>query len=200
MIKSASRSSLVEDVKYTSMSAGVVPSNEYLISSTLLTQNEPSVTFDVSSFAGVYKHLQVVLAGRSDESVYFSGLRVRLGSGSIDSGTNYSTHQLYGYNGSVASGGEINTTWMFSGAVFGASAPANFFGGTVIDILDPFSTSKNTTIRAFSGSAGGTGANAVVSLESGVWRNTSSVGLVQILRTGSNFVSGTRISIYGVTA
>ena len=46
MIKSASRSSLVEDVKYTSMSAGVVPSSEYLIESRVLDTAVPSITFD----------------------------------------------------------------------------------------------------------------------------------------------------------
>ena len=62
MIKSASQSSLTSNIKYRSMSAGSVPSSEYLITSTVLTQNEPSITFDVSGLSAQFRHLVLLEA------------------------------------------------------------------------------------------------------------------------------------------
>lgn len=184
MIKSASRSSLVEDVKYTSMSAGVVPSSEYLISTTVLTQNEPSVTFDVSSFAGVYRHLQIIANVRSTAGanavITFNG----------DTSANYSWHLVYGNGSTVLSTGAANSSNM----ILFSQAPstANIFLPNTIDILDFANNSKNKTIRSLCGAP----SLNEIALFSGAWRNTAPVTSITISLT--SFVAGSRFSIYGV--
>jgi len=194
MIKSAAQSSLLNDTRYTSMSAGVVPSSEYLISTTVLEANTPSVTFDVSSFAGVYKHLQIVIVARSNGPFNDDAIRIRFNS---DSGSNYSFHQLIGNGSSVTSSAATSQTGTFPIQIAGNASAANVFGGGVLDILDPYSSSKNTTVRGFSGI---TTANLVM-LRSGAWLNTASITSITLNGVdGGNLLTGSRFSIYGVTA
>jgi hypothetical protein len=199
MIKSALQSSLTNDVKYRSMSAGAVPSSEYLIATTVLTQNEPSVTFDnLGQFAGVYKHLQLIAsvstsltAGGDDQ------LRMRFNGDAVD--TNYRAHTLYGFNNSVSSEDTQSYNRGFAGYV-ATAANANSFGAVVIDILDAFNTGKNKTSRTFSGFA--SGSLPIVGLYSHLWMNTAAINSITISqRNGTqNLIQNSRFSLYGVTA
>jgi len=187
LIKSALHSSLVEDIKFNSMSAGVVPSSEYLISTTVLTTATPSVTFDVSSFAGVYKHLQIVYAARS--SVPQTGIFSRLNSLS-----SYSAHYVLGSGSSVVSGGFTSQSRAQIGLVTGTDATANHYGAGVIDLLEPFSTTKNKTTRGLSAS------NFAVILMSSLSMSTDAVNTWELTPDSGNFLAGSRFSLYGVTA
>jgi hypothetical protein len=180
-------------------SAGGVPpivSDYELIETVTLGSTQTSVTFDVSSFASTYKHLQIRATARATSGALQS-MNMRLGSPSIDSAGNYATHQLFGYNGSVGSGAAVSSTTMIVGVSAGSSQTANIFGATVIDILDIFSSTKNTTTRSLSG-VGNSSTNGDIELQSGHWRNTASVQTIEILTVGSSFASDSRFSIYGI--
>jgi hypothetical protein len=178
---------------------GVVAGDYELIESNILTGTTGSITFsNLGTYSSVYKHLQIRLAARSTAAEVLTGVRLRLGNGSPDASTLYSTHQLYGYNGSVASGAQINQTWAFCSAVAGASAASNIFGAVVIDLLDPYSTTKFKTTRALGGVAAGTGTNAAIEFVSGNWRGTSSVTDAQVLPASGSWATGSRFSIYGL--
>jgi hypothetical protein len=80
-------------------------------------------------------------------------------------------------------------------AITGATATANAFGACVIDILDPFETTKNKTIRGL------TGANTVVSLSSTFWNFTTAVSSIELSAfSATNFLVGSRFSLYGIKA
>ena len=190
MIKSASRSSITNDQKYRSMLAGTVPSSEYLITSTLLDANTPSVTFDVSSFAGVYKHLQIAYTAKQTNS----GSVGIYGRFNGDTAANYSWHYLAGNGSAVSSSALTSTTSMLVGSAFGTST-ANAFGAGVIDILDAFSTTKNKTVRSLEGRA-----TEWIALESSSWRNTASLTSITLFPDVYSFVAGSRFSLYGLTA
>jgi hypothetical protein len=180
------------------MSAGVVPSNEYLIQSTLLESTTPSVTFDnLAQFAGVYKHFQIVFAARSDRNQNADSSFIRFNG---DSGSNYSWHSLrVADTSAVGSEGFASQTLMRSGRTSSDTTTSSVFASSVIDILDPYSTTKNTTIKFFNGFMAAT--SNWVELGSGAWYNTNaltSITLDQVF--GSNFVAGSRFSLYGVTA
>jgi hypothetical protein len=64
----------------------------------------------------------------------------------------------------------------------------------VCDILDPFETTKNKTIRSLAGY--GSGGN--VNLYSGLWINTSALTSITILASSGNFASASRFSLYGI--
>lgn len=198
MIKSALQSSLTNDVKYNSMSVGNLPSSEYLIQTTLVGAT-PAATVefsDLGQYAGVYRHLQLVFVSRGNRSsadtsdiyVQFNG----------DTGANYNSHYLRG-NGSamesVAYTSSNNNGVFLSQANTGAIQTANSFAVAIIDILDPFETTKFKTVRAL---AGVTGVVNRIFLHSGAWRNTASLTSITLDDTAGNFTQYSRFSLYGV--
>lgn len=193
MIKSASQSSLTNNIKYRSMAAGVVPSNEYLIQTSLIQNNTTAfVDFDVSSFAGVYKHLKLVTATRGTSSgtaadevlITFNG-----------QSSTYYTHRMASSSGSVSSSA-------FSGNYVSqnprTSSGTLFFVGAEIDILDPFNPNKNTTVRSLFGGSGSSH-NTIVFNSVG-WFSTAIITNIRLSAEANYFGQGTRLSLYGVTA
>lgn len=193
MIKSASQSSLTNDVKYRSMSAGAVPSSEFLIQTSLIGNNTTAfVDFDVSSFNGVYRHLKFVTTTRGTSSgiaadevlITFNG-----------QGSTYYTHRM----GST-SGGSVASS-AFSGNYVSqnprTSSGTLFFIGAEIDILDPFNSNKNTTVRSLFGGSGSSH-NTIV-LNSVAWFSTATVTNIRLSAEANYFGQGTRLSLYGVT-
>ena len=172
---------------------GVVGGTDYeLISSTILGSAQSSVVFDVSSFSTSYKHLQVRWVARSSSAEQITGFYSRLNG---DTGSNYSLHTLFGNGSGVFSGNATSTTVAITGIQPGANAPANTFAAGVIDLLDPFSTTKNKTFRTLSGAAM---TDNRIDLHSGNWRNTAAVTSWTVFPQAGNFVTGSRLSIYGI--
>lgn len=197
MIKSALQSSLTNDVKYRSMSAGSVPSSEFLIQ-TIEVGSTPlaSITFDnLAQWTGIYRHLQIVISARTNRAgapdspvgIQFNG---------VTSG--YALHLLEGNGNNVTPGALTSQSTGFLGSVNGSTAPAGAFGSIVTDILDFSSASKNTTARSLAGQSSSV---PYVYLTSTLFDSTSPVTSITINeRTGASFVEGSRFSLYGVTA
>jgi hypothetical protein len=165
-----------------------------LISTTILPSAQASVVFDVSSFSSTYKHLQIRATMRSTRGGSDSLYYIRFNG---DSGSNYQAHFLRGTGSAVNS--ESPTASYPSGIVVYGGLPSTDttgnYGGNVIDILDSFSTTKNTTTRALVGQAA---AFNRVALESGAWFNTASITSITLTDVFANFSIGSRFSIYGV--
>lgn len=196
MITSLTRSLISSKSWYRSMMAGNTPYTDPgfdLLSTTILSGTAASVTFDVSTYAALgYKHLQIRLTGRSSRADVESNFDIRFNS---DTGANYSRHLLQGNGSAVQSGATASSTSAYVGNLPAASSTANLFGATIIDILDPFSTSKNKTVRSLSGQ---TSFNLII-LASGAWYSTAATTSLTLLdRNGANFITGSRFSIYGV--
>jgi hypothetical protein len=174
-------------------SAGSAPTGDYeLISTTVLGSNQASVVFDVSSFASTYKHLQIRSVARTARNENGDILSLRFNG---DSATNYRWHKLFG-NGSTV----VSTTYpenrLELARVPAATSTTNAFGGQVVDILDPFSTTKNTTARCLFASE--MVALSEVGLQSGFWNNTASITSIEVRGDNGNLVAGTRVSLYGI--
>lgn len=191
MIKSASQSSLTNDVKYRNLDTFNVPSSEYLIETVLIGSTTASVTFsNLAQYAGVYKHLQIAAVGKTDRAAANDNVIIRFNG---DSGTNYSIHNLQGTGSSVVSGAGANETKVIARAIGGNTGN---FGAVIIDILDAFQTTKYPTVRSLGGYA-----NVQVELGSGSWRSTAGISSITLDQdVGSNFLTGSRFSLYGVTA
>jgi hypothetical protein len=155
-----------------------------LISTTILGSTTSAVTFDVSSLASTYKHLQLRTVTRST-----GGGNANMTFNS-DTGTNYSWHLLYSNGSSVLTTFGANSSNML--VTSSVPTAANVFTPNVIDILDFASTSKNKTIRSF----GGSSATNEVVLFGGAWRNTAAV--TSVTMSIGSWVSGSRFSIYGI--
>jgi hypothetical protein len=109
---------------------------------------------------------------------------------------NYYYHGLYG-TGSVA--GAENSQSLAGARVaqaHGANDTANAFSASVCDLLNPFSTVKNKSIRTLNGL---TASQTRVFFASNSWLSTSALSSITIVGgAGGSFVSGCRFSLYGV--
>jgi hypothetical protein len=165
-----------------------------LISTTILGTTTADVVFDVSSLGSTYKHLQIRMVARgSGATTAIRDLFIRL---NANTGNNYSAHNLRGGGVSVSSTGAASLNVIAQEPIFvGNSNTANIFGAAIVDILDPFSTTKNTTVRT---TTGFTAATSRVSLGSGAFYSTAAITSVTIFPDSDSILAGSRFSIYGI--
>jgi hypothetical protein len=176
---------------------GAAFSSDYeLISSTILGSSTPSVSFSsLGTYSSTYKHLQIRYTLRGDRASDAEGIICRLNG---DSGNNYANHQLFGNGSSVGSGAQTSFSSFELHYTSAATTTANVFGSGVIDFLDAFSTTKNKT-RRVSYSMGVHSGFSGVYLISGVWMNTAAITSIAFTpQFGSNWVTGSRFSLYGI--
>jgi hypothetical protein len=135
----------------------------------------------------------LVARGTDPSAFQLTGLRYN-----GDTTSSYAGHELYSNvaASSAASYGEANVSVMRLGWVSGGNSVANNFSSMIVDILEPFSSTKNTTFKAIGGmvDAGG----RIAQLHSGLYNKTDSITTATIDANGDNFVAGSRFSIYGI--
>lgn len=194
-----SSSSFGDYQRYLSALAGntayVATGDQEILITETLTTNQSSITFSsLDTIASEFQNLQIRMTARSNRSSDNSEFDLRFNS---DSGTNYTWHYMRSTGSATESGGggSLDSVRVYQ-SLTGATNTANSFGVTVIDILDPFETTKNTTIRAITGFQGSL--NRVL-METGSWLNTDAVTSISLTEYyGSNFISGSTFSLIGV--
>ena len=153
----------------------------------------PSVTFDLSSISG-YTDLVVIVSARSVFSAAEVAGFVRVGNGSIDTGSNYSSTRLLGTGSSASSARATNVTRIPWDAIPGATSAAGNFCTTIIHINN---YSNSTTFKTFL--IRSNEPNNYTEATVGLWRSTSAINQVQIYGDGgANLAVGTVISLYGI--
>jgi hypothetical protein len=166
-----------------------------LLETQILGSTQASVTFSsLGDYATDYKHLQIRMLTRSTRASNIDLLNFRF---SGDTGSNYSHHELGGGGGgsTAYSGAATSTAFMTQGYTSGNTTAANSFGAHICDILDPFSTTKNKTIKSLGGY---TGVTQYVTLFSGNHRNTAAITSIFIQTQIGSLVAGSRFSLYGI--
>lgn len=201
MIKSASQSSLTTDIKYRNMGAANVPSNEYLIETVIVSGTATSgIAFEnLAQYAGIYRHLKIVLTARSGTGSG-SAADMRING---NSGDNYTTHFLIGNGSSVTSSAAttIGTATRAIVDIFNISPnTSEGWHAAEIDILDAFSTTKNKTVRKLGGRLANDQGITLVELISGCYRSLDIVSSISLYSRGTTLSAGSRFSLYGVTA
>lgn len=163
-----------------------------LLETQVLGSAQASVTFSsLSTYASTYQHLQIRMIGRTTRAVTEDGAtRILLnGDGTLG---NYRAHFLVGTGSNVVSYDSGNNPEL--GSFPGANAGANQFAPMVIDLLDPFETTKNKTMRMIAGLSGSFNS---VRLHSAVRFNTAATTQIDISATAGNWAIGSRFSLYG---
>jgi hypothetical protein len=193
-VQSLKKSGIINFAKYRSMLAGNFSGDYELIETQILGSNAASVTFsNLGVYSSAYKHLQIRIAARSSDSAPGVGVYSRL---NADAGSNYRAHYLLGNGSAVLNGGlNVGTTGL-SGIISAGGSAANNFGVAVIDLLDPYSTTKNKTLRTLTGITDA--AQNRIDLHSALWMSTASLTSWQLLPELGNFVTGSRFSLYGM--
>jgi len=143
----------------------------------------------------MYSHLQIrgySLASASNEDVL-----VRLGNGTIDTGSNYSFHEMRGVgNGGPSSTSFSNQAFMYAGSNTGSTTYPYVF---IVDILDYKNTNKYKTIKVLSGTdRNANNTTGTVSLFSGNWRNSSAIDTIRLYVPSGYFNSGSHFALYGI--
>ena len=199
-----STAGIVNYEKYSNLRAGIpLPATESfdLLETQVLASAAASVTFSsLSSYAADFQHLQIRYVARtattaSERSVVY----LRLNS---DEANNYSRHVLLSSDpaSSVVSVGNANQNYLEAPPVASsAGGNTNSYGAGVVDLLDPFETTKFKTSRAIGGYMTSTSSfYHKVMLASSAWRNTAAVTSIKIDTPGTTWVTGSRFSIYGL--
>jgi len=153
-----------------------------------------SVTF--SSIPQTYTSLQIRCFGMVTLGISTNRLKLNFNS---DTGNNYAYHSLIGDGSSVSTETGINQAAIDNmGTVMGSTyAPAP----TIIDIHDYTATSRNKTVRSFTGADGNIASGSFrILLSSGLWMNTSAITSIDVALTNGSlaFTTSSVISLYGI--
>lgn len=166
------------------------------IASVTAAGGETSLTF--SSIPSTYEHLEIRGIARDTIALNSAaGVNLRFNG---DTGANYVRHWMRGDGTSASAGGNTGFDSMnFIGGSIGDSSTASAFGASIISIHDYKSTTKNKTVRGFSGSDANTASsNFYVVSNSGLWLNTSAITSITILPGQTAFKAGSTFALYGI--
>lgn len=158
-----------------------------------------SATITFSSIPSTYQHLQIRGIWRSTGSGTSGSQELQIYFNS-DTGTNYVRHYLQGNGTSASAGADTAISGGFYiGNGTGGGTTSNIVGANIIDILDYASTTKNKTVRGFSGADINSGTTtSVVRLGSGLWTSTAAISTIVIKDIYANFSTQTTFALYGI--
>jgi hypothetical protein len=160
-----------------------------------LASNTATVTF--SSIPSTYQHLQVRINSRCTRAAANGNLNIQLNS---DTGANYTYHELAGDGATTLVGGATAQTAPSISRSPGTTTNADVFAGTIIDIHDYASTTKNKVLRSFYGYDNNS-ATVIgnVGMRSILWLNTAAITTLTFTSaSSSSFTSGSVFSLYGI--
>ena len=157
-----------------------------------------TATITFSSIPATYTHLQLRWIARDNRATYNdSELLFRVNS---DTGNNYAWRYLRGNGATVEAERTIDTS-SWTQTVTASSATNNFCPG-VMDILDYANTNKYKTMRTLVGydnNNSGTGSVGLLSIRSGLWRNTNAITTLTITSSlGSSINQYSSFALYGI--
>jgi hypothetical protein len=147
------------------------------------TLGSTTSNFEFTSISGAYTDLIIVISGFANPA---QNLNMRVGNGSVDTGSNYSGSYLSTGSPSPTSGAVTNQSNALVGAIY---TDIN----TVIIQLQNYS--NTTTFKTFISrqNSVATQVGAYVSL----WRSTAAINRIQFI---NSFNQGTSLTLYGIKA
>ena len=157
---------------------------------------------EFTSIPATYQHLEIRGILRDNRSIgsgiWWSDLFVEMGNGSIDTGSNYAMHRLYGDGGSAGASNSTSQTkinW-WECVPNTQYIAASIFNGTVISILDYANTNKFKTVRGLMGFDSNS-VQSRIQFASGLWRSTSAVTNIRI-STSATLQQYSQLALYGI--
>ncbi len=169
--------------------------NSYESIATVTVGAGGSSSIDFTSIPNTYKHLQIRMGSKINNASDWVTIAMRVGNGSVDSGSNYAYHDIFGQGSSVTAQAATSQNRMYIGWASGSSYSS--LGLVVLDLLDYANTNKNKTVRSLTGiDNNGSG---IISLESNLWMSTSAVNTISIFpHSGTAFQQYSHFALYGI--
>ena len=177
---------------------GMLPGGAMESIGTITVGSGGAASLEWTSIPSGFQHLQIrcVLRGATADTV--TELRWRAGNGSIDTGSNYANHLLYGNGSGAFATGYSSQAYAWLGTPTASTATASVFGAFIIDILDYASTSKNKTVRAYGGrDVNGSG---IAFVSSAAWLSTSAIDTLRLYPGVGDWGQYSTAALYGVRA
>jgi hypothetical protein len=162
----------------------------------IATYTAPSAqsSYTFTTVSTDYTDLILVFNGNLAVSDY---VLLRVGNGSIDTGSNYSATRLIG-NGSTATSGRSS-----SAAYIQFSDVMNTGGDNAIMHFQNYAntTTYKTVLSRTNTPITSGGETGTTSASVGLWRSTSAINTIQIYTyAGQNFTTGSTFTLYGIKA
>lgn len=150
-----------------------------------------------------FQHLQVRMISQQGSG---SGSGLIYGLLRFNSDTtagNYTSHHLYGTGAAAGADALIGTSYSYAYNAFSYlnTSTSSIFSAHIVDILDYANTSKNTTVRSFTGWDGN--GSGDVAVTSNLWLSTAAVTTVTLFPNAvasRTFKQFTTAALYGVKA
>jgi hypothetical protein len=150
----------------------------------------------ISSIPANFRHLLLVVHGRSTNASADDGLRVRCNG---DTGAVYDFQTLVATGTTVAAGENIGASFVLVGRIPAANATAGLVGSAVVDIpdyaqttLDKTLLSRNTNKRA--AAAGGLDTR----VHTGTYRSTAAIHTLNVAADLGLLAAGSVVTLYGM--
>jgi hypothetical protein len=159
------------------------------IATTTLGSASNSVSF--SSISGSYTDLILVATGKN--STGFDGIDIRVGNGSLDTGSNYSQTMLNGNGSSAQSSRDSSATSMTNMGITSSSTEQ-------VSIYHFMNYSNTTTYKTVLARSNVTDFRVAAII--GLWRSTSAINTIQLRSDNAsyNFTTGSTFTLYGIAA
>jgi len=178
-------------------SSGVPPVTGSFESIATVTAAGGEASLSFTSIPSTYKHLQIRGIGKAN-FLSSATLWTTLNFNSDTTAANYANHQLTGDDSAVAASGATATgAIQVSSLVSNDGSETNMFSAFIIDVADYNSTTKNKTVRSFSGNERNT-TPSIIELSSGLWINTAAITSMTFNRPGFTFIAGSTFALYGI--
>ena len=169
---------------------GVIAVGDFESIATITVGSGGVADVEFTGIPNTYQHLQIRAAYICSST---TNPYLRVGGASIDTGSNYSWHHLYGTGASVANNGNSSQTFSY----FGYSQNATHPNVGIIDILDYTSANKNKTFRVLAGQD--TNGGGEVALWSGAWYNSgTAIERIKLYAVSGNFSQHSHFALYGI--
>jgi hypothetical protein len=163
-----------------------------IVTTTIANNSTNSYTF--SSISGSYTDLILIVSGSLYGGANRSSLAVRVGNGSVDTGTNYSNTQVSGNGTSAYSARGTSQTFLFGGLISEAICT------NTVHFMNYSNTTTYKTTIGRGNSTGQTATQDVCALVN-LWRSTSAINTIQVyIADGSFYTSGAQLTLYGIAA
>lgn len=164
-----------------------------LASSTL---GASAASIDLTGIPQDWAHLNLIAYLRGDTAANTIALRLRF---NADTGSNYDRQHMLAYATTVESAEAFGETSAFVGDAPAATATANVFSALTIDI--PYysqATNNKSATTSWADKYGVTTEDLVVGSAAIFWRSVAAITQVTLFPASGNFVSGSRVSLYGM--
>jgi hypothetical protein len=157
-----------------------------------------AASIDITGIVGVYAHLRVVVYARADPAAAAVAIGMRFNG---DVAANYDYESLVVAAAASTATESLAAITQRVGRCPAATAPANRFSTTVVDIANYAGSTNDKSYSATSASVEGvTTGNLQLEMNGGGWRSTAAINRLTFALFSGNFVTGTRVTVYAMGA